>query len=192
MPAGTMRRPQMAVEDFEEIASHAPETVRMEFIDGRIEVKPVPDSNHVALITWLARQCMQSRPDLDLHVEQGLRIEEYRNGRARVDGVLAPVRHFLGQGEWADPDGALMTVEVTSYDRDTDKRDRCEKPEGYAAAGIPVYLLIDRDASTVTVHSGPEHGRYRDIHTVSFGEEITLPSPVDITLETESLKHFVR
>lgn len=188
----TVRRPQMAVDDFEELAAHAPETVRLEFIDGRVEVKPVPDGDHGAIIMWLIRRCIQARPDLDLHPEQGLVVEGYRQGRARPDGVLAPVAHFAGAGEWADPDGVLMTVEVTSYDGDTERRDRREKPTGHAAAGIPVHLLIDRDNSTVTVFSGPERGRYRDTHTVPFGEEVALPAPVGFALETEIFKRYVR
>lgn len=192
MTPGTMRRPQMPVEDFEELASRAPETVGLEFIDGRIEVKPVPDGDHGAIIMWLIRRCIQARPDLDLHPEQGLRVEAYRNGRARPDGVLAPVAHFAGAGEWADPEGVLMTVEITSYDDDTELRDRRDMPQGYAAAGIPVHLLIDRDASTVTVHSGPERGRHRDTHTVPFGEVVALPEPVGFALETEIFKRYVR
>ncbi len=35
-----------------------------------------------------------------------------------------------------DPDGLLMAVEVTSYDGDTDRRDRQDKPNAYAAADI--------------------------------------------------------
>jgi Uma2 family endonuclease len=182
----------MPVEDFEDLASVAPETVLLEFIDGRIEVKKMPDGDHGAIIMWLIRQCMRARPELDLHPEQGLVVEEYRKGRARPDGVLAPVAHFAGRGEWADADGVLMTVEITSYDTDTDRHDRHDKPAAYAAAGIPVYLLIDRDDSTVTVHSGPERGRYRDIHRASFGERVELPGPVGIGLDTEILKRYVR
>ncbi|WP_461036232.1 Uma2 family endonuclease [Streptomyces mayteni] len=185
-------RPQMLVEEFEEIASAAPETVLLEFINGRIEVKKMPDGNHSTMVMWLIRQCIQARPDLDLHPEQGLIVEEYRKGRAKPDGVLAPVAHFAGQGEWADPEGTLMVVEITSYDGDTDRRDRHEKPAAYAAVGIPIYLLIDRDDSTVTVHSGPEHGHYRDTHRIGFGEPVTIPAPVDITLDTEILKRYVR
>jgi Uma2 family endonuclease len=118
----------------------------------------------------LLRRCMQSRPELDLHIEQGLRVEAYRSGHARPDGVLAPIAHFAGQGEWADPRGALMAVEVTSYDPDTDRRDRVEKPAACAEAGIPVYLLIDRDTCETVVHS-PGLG---------------------ITVETEILKQYVR
>ncbi|MEU3407258.1 hypothetical protein ABZ766_25405 [Streptomyces sp. NPDC006670] len=41
-------------------------------------------------------------------------VEKYRSGRARPDGVLAPVGTFAGTGEWADPTGVLMVLEVTS------------------------------------------------------------------------------
>lgn len=71
--------------------------------------------------------------------------------------------HFKGDREWSDPAGALMAVEITSHDRDTDQRDRIDKPVGYAAADIPVYLLIDRDNNTLTVHSEPKDGRYQQI-----------------------------
>lgn len=188
------RMSQMAVEDFEQIASTAPETVTLEFINGRLEVKRVADGDHGTIIMWLIRQCMQARPDLDLDPTQGLKVGEYRKGRARPDGALAPIAYFAGPGEWTDPDGVLMTVEVTSYDGDTNRRDRQEKPAAYAAAGIPVYLLIDRDICAVVVYSNPDpqRGRYRALIEAPFGEQVTLPDPVGITLDTEILKNYVR
>ncbi|MER5636262.1 Uma2 family endonuclease [Kitasatospora sp. NPDC002227] len=192
MTAMAESRPQMRVEDFEQIAASAPETVTLEFIDGRLGVKAVPDGDHGAIIMWLLRQCMQHRPELDLHIEQGLRVETYRSGCARPDGVLAPVAHFAGQGEWAEPTGVLMTVEITSYDRDTDQRDRVEKPVAYAQAGIPVYLLIDRERCEVTVRSDPRGGRYRTALTRAYGDAVELPEPVGFVLGTEILKAYVR
>ncbi|MBC9714555.1 Uma2 family endonuclease [Streptomyces sp. TRM66268-LWL] len=188
------RTAQMDVEEFEQIASAAPETVTLEFIDGRIGVKAVPDGDHETIVTWLAKRCMAARPDLDLYTGQGLIVEGYRKGRARPDGSLVPEAHFAGQGEWADPDGVLMAVEITSYDSDTDNRDRAEKPDAYAGAGIPVYLLIDRDKGALIVHTDPdtEHGGYRIQHTVHFGGTVALPDPVNITLDTEILKNYVR
>ncbi|GAA2952156.1 hypothetical protein GCM10010446_41680 [Streptomyces enissocaesilis] len=86
----------------------------------------------------------------------------------------------------------LMVVEVTSYDTATDQRDRVEKPRAYAETGIPVYLLIDRDTREVTVCSEPDGVRYENAHTVPFGKQVALPGPVEITLETEALKEWVR
>ncbi|MCM2577628.1 Uma2 family endonuclease [Streptomyces meridianus] len=190
MTRSTADRPQMPVEDFEQLARTAPETVTLEFIDGKLEVKPVPDGDHGAIVMWLLKQCIQQRPELALYPEQGLRVEAYRKGRARPDGALAREDHFVGQGEWADPDGVLMTVEVTSHDPDTDNRDRVAKRDGYAAARIPVYLLIDRDTCSVTVHSEPENGRYRRSTTQPYGSVVEIPEPVGMSLRTEKLKDY--
>ncbi|MGW2409893.1 Uma2 family endonuclease [Streptomyces sp. NPDC001739] len=189
------RMPQMTVEDFEVIASAAPETVTLEFINGQIGVKRVADGDHEEIVRWLQKRCLQHRPDLWLYATgRGVKVEAYRQGRARPDGVLAPDEHFLGHGEWLDPAGVLMAVEVTSYDGDTDRRDRQEKPTAYAAAGIPVYLLVDRDYCECVVHTNPapERGCYDDAHRAPFGEQVTLPDPVGITLDTEALKNYVR
>ena len=186
----------MTVEEFEAIAKAAAaesDAARFEYIDGRAREKIVPDGDHAEIIRWLQKRCMQVRADLWLYGgEQGLRIETYRTGRARPDGILAPDGAFAGKGEWADPDGVLMVVEVTSYDSDTDRRDRQEKPTAYAAAGIPVYLLVDRDAGAVLVHSEPSPTGYADLHSVRFGSAVVLPDPVGIELDTEVLKEFVR
>lgn len=186
---------QMSMDVFERIAAFAEredETVRFEFIGGRIGVRKATNGNHGSIIMWLIRQCMQARPDLDLNPTQGLKVEAYRKGRARPDGVLAPVGHFAGQGDWAETDGVLMVLEITSYDSDTHLRDRVEKPRGYAEAGIPVYLLIDRDNLSVLVHSDPDpDDGYQDIHTVKFGSKVALPAPVGIELDTEELKDYL-
>ncbi|CAL9481435.1 hypothetical protein SUDANB106_03075 [Streptomyces sp. enrichment culture] len=190
MPPRTADRPQMLAEEFEQIARTAPETVRLEFINGKLEVKPVPDGDHDEIVMWLLRRCIQQRPELNLYLERGLRIEKYRGGRARPDGSLAPEGTFAGRGEWAEPDGVLMTVEVTSYDPDTDRCDRVEKRDGYAEAGIPVYLLVDRDDHSVTVYSEPEGGTYRSRTTRPYGAVVEIPDPVGTTLRTEKLKDY--
>lgn len=119
-----------------------------------------------------------------------LRVGSYRKGRARADGALAPVAHFAGQEEWADPGGVLMVMEVSSCDEDTDRRDRCEKPSAYAAADIPVYLLVDPESGTVVVHTGPdeEAARYRDVPLRGEGEDPRARRGVEF--ETEILKNY--
>ncbi|MFI1912362.1 Uma2 family endonuclease [Nocardia sp. NPDC020380] len=185
----------MTIEEFEELARAADriaEGVRLEFVDGKLGAKAVPDGDHNRIIQWLIRIFMTVRPDLFLSPEQGLRIERYRKGRARPDGVLADADAFVGQGEWADPAPVLLAVEVTSDDQDTERRDRQEKPRAYADTGIPVYLLIDRETCEVTVYSDPRDARYHRILTVPFGAVVELPEPVNVTLDTEPLKHWVQ
>ncbi|MEV5314493.1 Uma2 family endonuclease [Streptomyces sp. NPDC052610] len=189
-PRTEQHRPQMSVEEFEELERHAPETVRLEFIGGRVQVKPVTDGNHDHIIAWLQRLCMQHRPELWLYADRGMKVEGYRKGRARPDGVLAPFGFPKGHGDWSGTEGVLMAVEVTSYDSDTHQRDRVEKPDAYAAAGIPVYLLIDRDDRSVVVFNQPEDGRYRHEEKLPFGATVKLPDPVSLTFDTEPLKEF--
>ncbi|MEW1722212.1 Uma2 family endonuclease [Streptomyces sp. NPDC093109] len=167
-------------------------SIRLELIDGRIRNRVLPDGDHGRIMQWLTRVCVRSCPELWLYPRQGLQVQAYRKGRARPDGSVAPSGAFVGQGEWADPAPVLMAVEVTSYDSDTDSRDRVEKPRAYAETEIPLYLLVDRERCEVTVYSEPDGGRYENAHTVPFGKEITLPDPVGVTLETEQLKNWVR
>ncbi|MCP9991583.1 Uma2 family endonuclease [Streptomyces albogriseolus] len=191
MTPTTEHRPQMSVEEFEELERRAPETVRLEFINGKVQVKAVTDGNHDQIVAWLQRLCMQHRPELWLYGDRGMKVEAYRRGRARPDGVLAPFGFAKGHGDWSEAEGVLMVVEVTSHDSDTDRRDRVEKPGGYAAAGIPVYLLIDRDDCSVVVFNQPEGGRYRHQEKLPFGASVKLPDPVNVTLDTEPLKDLV-
>ncbi|MFD4261808.1 Uma2 family endonuclease [Streptomyces sp. NPDC058534] len=185
----------MLVTEFEELARHAVRTAegaRLEFIHGSLSGKASPDGNRGSTLQWLTRACLQQRPELWLNSRQGLIVGARREGRARPDGSLAPSYTFGGAGEWADPAPVLMVVEVTSYDSDTDRRDRVEKPRAYAETGIPVYLLIDRDTCEVKVHSRPDGGRYETVQTLPFGKEVVLPEPVGIALDTEPLKNWVR
>ncbi|QIS10276.1 Uma2 family endonuclease [Nocardia arthritidis] len=181
--------------EFESIAravERETEGVLVEFIDGKLGVKGVPDGDHNRILNWLLMTLMPLHPALFLHIAgQGLAVGAYRRGRARPDGVLAPPDAFVGAGEWASADQAVMVVEVTSPDSDSNRRDRCEKPIAYADASIPIYLLIDRDSAEVVVHSQPSAGRYQDVHRYAFGLEVALPEPVGVTLDTEPLKNWI-
>ncbi|MFE4396776.1 Uma2 family endonuclease [Kitasatospora sp. NPDC056789] len=188
------RRSQMRPEEFEELARlafRALEGLQLEFLGGRLGVKPRSGGNHGCVIEWLVRSCLQARPELWLH-SHGLRMRGTDGGRVHPDGSLAPAEAFVGQGEWVDADRVLMVVEVTDADVDADRRARVEKPRAYAEAGIPVYLLIDRDSAETIVHSQPDGVRYETVHTLPFGKAVRLPDPVGISLDTEPLKNWVR
>lgn len=138
------------------------------------------------------RTLLALRPDLELLTDGlGLKVEDYRKGRARPDGVLVPVGHFDGAGEWADPAGVLAVVEMTSWDADTHARDRVEKPAAYAATGIGVYLLVDRVANAIVVYSRLVDGEYTSRVTYTYGEEVPVTG-LGITLDTKGLKRFAR
>ncbi|MFD7685553.1 Uma2 family endonuclease [Streptomyces sp. NPDC059781] len=197
MTVMTQHMAQMSVEEFEELAAHVAkrfDAVRLEFINGRVGIKGMTDGNHSEVIRWLQECFLLAGSGLWLYGggELGLKVEKYRKGRALPDAVLAPRGTFAGKGDWAETEGVIMTVEVTSYDSDTHRRDREEKPAGYADAGIPHYLLIDRDDCSVTLFSDPSPtDGYQIAVKKSFGHKLSLPEPLGIELDTEELKRYV-
>ena len=65
-----------------------------------------------------------------------------------------------GHGNWSEADGALMAVEITSHDRDTNQGDR-----------------IDRDNNTITVYSEPKDGRCQQSAAYPWGATVEIPPP---------------
>jgi Uma2 family endonuclease len=185
-------RPQMLVSEFEDLARSASENVRLEFVYGKLGVKAVPDSDHDEILRRISKHLLRQRPELWLYPERGLKVETYRDGRLRPDGTLAADGAFAGVGEWADPRPVLAVVEVTSFDSDTNRRDRVEKPRAYAEAEIPVYLLVDRDKGETLVYSKPADGNYTTVLRLPFGKSVDIPDPVGVALDTEPFRAWVR
>ncbi|MFE6689577.1 Uma2 family endonuclease [Streptomyces sp. NPDC057743] len=185
------RLPRTSPEHFEEIARiHAREEegAWLELIGGTVRPKARMDGGRGLAVEWLTRGALAQRPELWFHPGQGITGGRCRDDRLRVDGVLAPSEAFVGQGEWADPAPVLMAVEVTSYEPETDRCARAVKPAVYAATGIPVSLLIDREAGELVVRSRPQRAGYAERRTVPFGARLRLPPPVGLELDSRRLR----
>jgi Uma2 family endonuclease len=160
---------------------------RAELVDGEIIVSPAPDGRHetivVAVDDWVR----------DVH---GLRL--HRNltlispeGEFVPDGIAAPRGAFAGREWHSKPDGVVLVLEVTARDPRSLKgaeRDRGPKRRGYAAADIPLYLLIDRLENKATIFSEPRGGDYSHSASVALGEDLAIPAPLESTLPTGDLE----
>jgi Uma2 family endonuclease len=136
----------------------------LEFIEGRIEVLPMPTEDHQAVLEWLF---------LALHA-----FIEARSGKVR----FAPLRLLVREGKFREPDillvrdardprrqnrywlGADLVVEVVR--EDDAQRDFTTKRADYAGAAIPEYWIVDPASETVTVlelqgEAYKEHGVFR-------------------------------
>ncbi|GAB2747175.1 Uma2 family endonuclease [Kitasatospora kifunensis] len=159
-----------------------PEGFKAELIEGEIILSPPPDGDHEAAIGRIVRQVFRRcEADLTFAGHKGLIVPD---GRYIPDGTFADEGAFDGQPPWMLPDRVQMVVEVTSTDP---SRDREAKRTGYAAAGIPLYLLVDRKADKVVLHSNPKSGDYRRVTSVAVGTPLDLPAPFGFALETERL-----
>lgn len=106
-------------------------------------------------------------------------------GRFIPDGTISAVGHFETAEPWAGTAGVLLVFEVTSTNP---TKDREAKRLGYAAAGIPCYLPVDRTDGVVKLFTDPE-GRDYTAHTqVAFGKPLDLPAPFSFTLDTAPLR----
>jgi Uma2 family endonuclease len=169
------------------LALDTPEGFRAELIEGEIVVTPPPDGDHEDYIGLIVSQVIRkSRTDMQFSGNKGLRL---RSGGACPkdhvipDGTFAPaeLRLYRGADPWMPCDGVAMVLEVTST---RPKADRETKRRCYARAGIPLYLLLDRDDASLTLFSAPEDDDYRQLCTLPFGKPLTLPEPFALDLDT--------
>ncbi|ADI10747.1 hypothetical protein SBI_07627 [Streptomyces bingchenggensis BCW-1] len=169
------------------LALDTPEGLRAELIEAEIIVTALPDGGHEAHISVIIEQVIRkSAVDMDFSGNKGLKIP--RGGRCVPDHVIpdgtfvpAEQRLFRGAGSWMPCEGVSMVFEVTSTKPD---RDREAKRHCYARGSIPLYLLVDREKSSLTLFSDPGKADYREAHTLPFGKSIDLPAPFSFTLET--------
>jgi Uma2 family endonuclease len=163
-----------------------PEGYRAELIDGEIVVTPPLDGNHQRDIWHVLEQVIRDSSTKMQHSGQSGLIVPSRlvpgEGRLIPDAVFAPAELDVlhNAPSWMSPKGIELVLEVTSSRPD---RDRNGKRRAYAGAGIPLYLLVDRQQRRVTLFSHPAHD-YSRTSAVPFGHKLDLPKPFDFTLDT--------
>lgn len=165
-----------------------PEGFRAELIEGEIVVTPPPDGDHEDYIGRVVEQViLRSATRMRFAGNKGLLLSS--GGRCPRDHVIpdatfAPsdLQLFRGAPPWMPPGGVAMVLEVTSV---RPERDRTAKRHCYARAGIPLYLLVDRDLSRTSLFSAPEDDEYTEVHLAPFGKAIDLPAPLSFALETD-------
>ncbi|MEU1477985.1 Uma2 family endonuclease [Streptomyces sp. NPDC005760] len=169
------------------LALDTPEGFRAELIEGEIVVTPPPDGEHEDYIELVVNQVYRrSGTDMQFSGNKGLKLQgggDCPRDHLIPDGTFAPrnLRLYRGADPWMRCDGVAMVLEVTST---KPKADREAKRRCYARSGIPLYLLIDREASSVTLFSDPEKDDYREHCTRPFGKPLRLPEPFAFDMET--------
>ncbi|UKY52332.1 Uma2 family endonuclease [Streptomyces inhibens] len=164
----------------------APEGWKVEIIEGIVTMSPPPDNNHNVIAEKVHRRLYSVLPeDWGVYQTLGAGIP-LRKGLYIPDLAVVPVDVLCGEpGHYVPAATAKLIVEVTS--KSNASNDRIAKAAGYARAGVPLYLLVDRWASagpTITLYGEPTDDVYRVLQTVKFGDELVLPAPFELTLDT--------
>ncbi|MBD0417916.1 Uma2 family endonuclease [Streptomyces sp. TRM S81-3] len=169
------------------LALDTPEGFRAELIEGEIVVTPPPDGEHEHYISRIVTQVIRrSRTGMDFSGNKGLKLRNADGcpkDHVIPDGTFAPADLDLYRSAepWMPCRGVAMVLEVTSS---KPRADREIKRRCYARGGIPLYLLVDRSASSVTLFSDPEGDDYRMLSTLAFGKPLNLSAPFAFELDT--------
>ncbi|MFF9036525.1 Uma2 family endonuclease [Streptomyces sp. NPDC014892] len=174
----------------------SPMPIRPEYVEGTVIVPPQPDFNHSDGAFRLACQLRTGGFELAA-IGMGFRA-------AHQDGttmsLLIPDFYVLRREPseldtsyrkahkgWYPMDMIDMVGEVTSTNHETDTG---PKLRTYAAAGVPVYVLINRHAKTAHCHTDPvlpgedpTEAYYASEVKVDLGDPLPLPAPYP-TLDT--------
>ncbi|WAZ22980.1 Uma2 family endonuclease [Streptomyces cinnabarinus] len=172
---------------FELFSAAAPKGWRVELIEGEICVTPPANGEHEEIVSKVNRQIIRKDPDDFLFTYTGIGLKvpgASQTGNVVPDLVVAPEGSFDDEKQWHETLSVLLVAEVTSPG--TADRDREKKIRGYARAGVPVYLLIDREEAEVVVYSDPSGDEYGKSHKFKVGLPVPLPAPFGFELDTSA------
>ena len=158
-----------------------PEGTKIEIVGGNIFMSPQRQS-HWEIIFCIAKQ-------LDARYSQKLLASDVRidfpghlNGFACDLAAMAEGSVKDSRGRWRYQDVEFV-VEVIS--KDTAGNDYGPKMDTYAAAEVPVYLIVDPYTGEWHLHTLPKDGKYHSAVGFPFGEDVDLTgTPVGLVLET--------
>ena len=161
---------------------------RIEIIHDRIVVSPLPTWAHERIISRLLRLLMAiiDERGWDFSSNISLFLGAQRD-RYKPDLTVAPADPPLWANDHVHGDATVLVAEVVSSSSVDD--DHNIKPKTYAAAGVPLCLVIDTFANTVRLLSqpNPKTERYEQHNEVPIGKAIELPDPWNLTLDTGKL-----
>ncbi|MCO5993242.1 Uma2 family endonuclease [Actinoallomurus rhizosphaericola] len=159
---------------------------RVELVNGRIVVNPVPTGEHNRIVYQLLLQLLavvqgqgwQIWNDITLFLGP-------QRDRYRPDLTVVPAEPKMWAKDHVHGDQVLLVVEVVSASSVTDDHD--VKPRQYAAGGVPLCLVVDVFTRKVRLLSQPGPDGYEQETDVALGRPLDLPEPWKLTIDTAAL-----
>ncbi|MFC8565680.1 Uma2 family endonuclease [Streptomyces sp. NPDC057245] len=164
---------------------------RVEIIEGQLTATPPPDGPHAVVLTDLilpfAAAGLHGR---ESKVVQGIGLwlpmnaDDYAIPDLAV--VDADVDDHLVENNCYDPVCFRLVLEVTSSNWRNDLK---AKVTAYAAAMVPVYVIVDRKHQRLHVLTDPDCADYYTHRVHSPGETVTLPGSLgaEVTLDVAAI-----
>ena len=142
--------------------------LKVELVDGELHFMQRPKNNHAMrqaqLVIRLAAVAGEERIRGELAVPLG--------DASLLTCDAAVLHKRIEEDRLLRPEDLLLVAEVAETTRN---RDLGMKRGKYAAGGIGTYWVLDGKHGVVHVHTNPVEGDYTEVHTVRFGEPLTVP-----------------
>lgn len=177
----TTRQRPLTVDEYHRMAEAGilSEDDRVELLDGRlIAMTPVgPVHLHCVnrLVDLFAERLYAEGPrPARLSIQNPIRLSD----TSEPEPDLALLKPEAPQDRTPVPEDLVLVVEVAvssgDYDRDV-------KAPRYAAAGVPVYWVVDLEQAVVDVHRDPDGDTYAE--RIRYRRDDTLPLPAALTVD---------
>ncbi|MFB7466783.1 Uma2 family endonuclease [Streptomyces sp. NPDC056224] len=183
-------RPPTLLEAANRLMEQAP-GYRVEIIGGQLTVTPPADLPHSRVLNKITRPFVAAGLDdgeTEVHQGIGLWLPGGPEDYAIPDLVVvdADSDEHLVRNNCYDPVVFRLVLEVTSSNYNTDLR---SKVGAYASAGVPVYVIVNRQHQRLHVLTDPESGDYGTHRVYASGELATLPDSLGakVTLDVDEL-----
>ncbi|MFI8088386.1 Uma2 family endonuclease [Streptomyces sp. NPDC086080] len=159
-----------------------PEGYKTEIVGGHIFMAPQRDTRW-EIIANIYDQLRVKYPRKRVKSDVRIDYPGHLNGFASDVTLLAEGAAKNGKGLWRFEDVEFI-AEVIS--RSTAGNDYGPKKDTYAAAGVPVYLIVDPYTGEWHLHTLPEDGKYHASVRFGFGSEVDLTGTVvGLVLKTD-------
>jgi Uma2 family endonuclease len=176
--------------DLRDLADLLLETTRVEYVDeGVLLVMNPPATEHRAIVRLIGREIDRAYVRGQIEIEWIIDSENFQwdlpdgSGRFYVPDIV--VSHPAGQTGGEQRSAIALVVEVTSpASADTVYNDRVIKPTQYAKGGIPLYLLIDQERNSWSLHGLGDKPGYQVLAAGKYGESVPLPAPFGFSIPT--------
>lgn len=185
-----LARDYMTETDLRELADRLLETTRVEYVDeGVLLVMNPPAIEHRMIVRSIVEEIILAKASGKTPVKWVVDSENFQwdlpdgSGRFYVPDLVVS---RPGARTTEDQRAAIaMVVEVTSpASADTVYNDRVVKPGQYAKGGISLYLLVDQERDSWTLHGLGDQPGYQIIAAGKYGESIPLPVPFGFSVTT--------
>ncbi|MGW7470686.1 Uma2 family endonuclease [Streptomyces cyaneofuscatus] len=173
---------ELTLDEMFEWLEPTPEGFKVEIVEGTVHMSPQRDTHWriiLAILKQLLPRFAEDRLLSDVRIDFG-----EGNGFAPDLVKLFDKAAKNSHGRWL-PEHVEFVAEVIS--KGTAAADYGPKKAAYAAAGVPVFLIVDPYVGRCLLHSEPKDGDYHKKLVVDFGLDVDLTgTSMGLVLKTDA------